>query len=249
MILETFKVGPMDCNCSILVCPQTSETVVIDPGGNEEEILFKLEKLGARVKLILITHAHFDHVVAADKLKKATGAPICLHEKDIWLYRLMPLQFLLASIEKKAPPHPDRLLKEGDLLEAGTLSLSVIHTPGHSPGSSCYHMDERKMLFAGDTLFHASVGNWRVPFGALEPLIHSIQTKLMALPDQTRVFPGHGDETSIGFERANNPFLDPAKIAEFRKEERNRPSNAWTVAKIFLAVPLILFMKLIKRKG
>jgi len=225
MILQTFSVGPMDCNCSIVVCPETREAIVVDPGGDAEEILVKLKELGAIVKLILITHAHFDHVIAARAVKAATGAPICLHKKDIWLYRLMPLQYRMSGIKDKAPPRPDRLLIDGDALAAGALSLSVLHTPGHSPGSCCFHLADEKLLFSGDTLFASSVGNWRFPGGSFEAIIRSVNEKLMVLPDDTHVVPGHGPETTIGFERANNPYLQPDSLAEIRLDASKEPGK------------------------
>ena len=236
MIRHTFPVGSMKCNCSIVVCEQTREAIVVDPGGDAEAILAKVKELGAVVKLILITHAHFDHVIAARAVKEATSAPICLHKKDIWLYRLMPLQFRMIGNKEKAPPRPDKLLLDGDGLSAGALSLSVLHTPGHSPGSCCFHISDEKLLFSGDTLFNSSIGNWRFPGGNFEALLKSVNEKLMVLPDETHVVPGHGPETSIGFERQNNKYLNPVTLAEIIETNSKRPGKLKMVGMMILAL-------------
>lgn len=236
MIRQTFPVGKMKCNCSIVVCPKTREAIVVDPGGDAETILAKLKELGAIVKLILITHAHFDHVLAARAVKAATGAPICLHKKDIWLYRLMPLQYRMIGNKDKVPPRPDKLLLDGDALSAGALSLSVLHTPGHSPGSCCFHLADEKLLFSGDTLFASSVGNWRFLGGSFEAIIRSVNEKLMVLPDDTDVVPGHGPETTIGFERKNNPYLQPESLAEIKLAESKKPGKLKMLGLMILAM-------------
>ncbi|MBK9141605.1 MAG: MBL fold metallo-hydrolase [Candidatus Melainabacteria bacterium] len=244
MLVKTIKVGPMECNCSIAVCPETGDAILVDPGGNAEEITAMIESTGARVKAIVITHAHFDHVIAAGKIREITGAPVCLHRKDMLLYRLMPLQYRMAQIAERRPPRPDRLLREGDRVDAGSLSFSVLHTPGHSPGSCCFHQDEGKLLFSGDTLFCRSVGNWKVPFGNFEKLFPSILDKIMVLPDETRVIPGHGPETTVGDERLSNPYLQPGRVAELREEERKRPGTA----RLLLAMIVGMFTNTSKRK-
>lgn len=225
MILDYLKVGPLDVNCSILVCPNNNEAIVIDPGGNEEDILARIAALDARVKLILITHSHFDHVIAGARIKKETGAPVYLPRKDRGVWRLMGLQFKLAKIEDKKPPRIDRFLKEGEKVSVGSLTLEVIHTPGHSPGGCAFYMRDKNLIFAGDSLYRDSVGNWQVPFGNFEDLVRTLHDKFMTLPDNTRVIPGHGEETTIGREREHNPFLKPGRIEELREAERTRPGT------------------------
>jgi hydroxyacylglutathione hydrolase len=235
MILETFKVGPMECNCSIVVCPDTRNAIVVDPGGNADLLIERLRSLNATLKSIVITHAHFDHVIAARQLREATGAQVCLHRKDIWLYRVMPLQYRMSGIKDKRPPRVNRFLAEGDTVSAGNIEFSTLHTPGHSPGSICLHCASQKLLFSGDTLFRLSVGNWRFPGGSLETLLASIE-RLGALPDDTRVIPGHMEETTIGFERANSQYFQPAFLEELKETERAQPrvtvrSMLWAMIK------------------
>lgn len=226
MILETFKVGPVDCNCSILVCPDTSKAIVVDPGGNPDEILERLDKANAKLETMLITHAHFDHVIAARQLKDVTGAKVRLHKKDRWLYRVMPLQYRMSGLKGlKSPPRISGYLKDGENIRAGTLDLSVMHTPGHSPGSCCFHWAGEKILFSGDTLFKESVGNWRFPGGNFEQLVASLE-KFRAMPAETRVIPGHNDETTIAWELANSPYFDANHINLLREEDRKRPGKA-----------------------
>jgi hydroxyacylglutathione hydrolase len=218
MILETFQVGPVKCNCSIVASEATNEAVVIDPGGDEELILKRVKALGVSVKYALITHAHFDHVIAARALQEATGAAICVHRKDRRMYAIMPLQYKMYGIKALRPPKPQRWLQEGDQIRFGDLLANVIHTPGHSPGSCAYHLAAQKLLFSGDTLFRESVGVWTPPGGSFEALMHSIQGKLFGLPDDTRVIPGHMGETTIGHEKEHNPLLKPDAIARHRAE-------------------------------
>lgn len=229
MILETYKVGPLECNCTIFACPDTKEAVIVDPGGDADKLLERIATLELKVRYVVITHAHFDHVLAARAIKDATGARVCLNKKDIWLYLIMPLQYRMADLKGTRPPLPNKWLKDGELLTVGGVSAKVLHTPGHSPGSCCVHVAEEKVLFSGDTLFRDSVGAWKYPGGSFEALLHSIESKLMVLPDDTRVIPGHGDETSIGHERAHNPYRTAEVIAQAREEESRRPSLAQSI--------------------
>jgi len=247
MIRKTFKVGSMECNCSIVMCPDSHDAVVVDPGGDIDEIKRQIAELGAKVKYILITHAHFDHVQAAGALKAATGAPICLHPKDLWLYRVMPIQYKLYGIKDKRPPRPDKLLQEGDLLEAGVVSLKVMHTPGHSPGACCFHDAKHQTLFSGDTLFQESVGNWQFPGGNFEKLMKSIE-RLAQLPDETIVVPGHMDETTIGAEKANSRYFDPQAVAQMRLEESQRPGKMKILGLMIAGLFRSLFRGIFRRK-
>jgi len=221
------------------MCPDTHEAVVVDPGGDIDEIKRQIAELGAKVKSILITHAHFDHVQAAGALKAATGAKICLHPKDMWLYRVMPLQYRMSGIKDKRPPKPDTMLKDGDVLQAGAVAIKVMHTPGHSPGACCFHDAKNATLFSGDTMFRETVGNWRFPGGNLERLLQSL-TRLATLPDDTVVVPGHMDETTIGHEKAHSPYFDPAHVANLRAEEKARPGK--------LKMVWLMFVSLFSRK-
>lgn len=224
MKLEYIKVGPLEVNCSVAVCPETGDAFVVDPGGNYDEIVALIERMEARVKLIIITHSHFDHVIAARRLKEYCGAPVYLPRKDRLLYRLMGLQFKMGNIDEK-PVAIDHYMKDGDEVTLGSLSMKVIHSPGHSPGGCLLYMEKEKLLFAGDTIFRESIGNWQIPFGNLEKLLDSIFTKVMVLPDDTRVIPGHGDETTIAHERVHNPVLKPEQLEIIRAEEKKRPGT------------------------
>ncbi len=235
MQLEYIKVGPLEVNCSVAVCPESGDAFVVDPGGNADEIIALIEKLGANVKLILITHAHFDHVIAAQRIKDFTGAPVYLPKKDKLLYRLMGLQFKMANVADK-PVRIDRYMKEGDRIKVGSLSLEVFHSPGHSPGGSLLYMEAEKVLFAGDTIFRESIGNWKIPFGNLEKLLDSVMNKVLVLPEDTRVIPGHGDETTIAHERQHNPVMKPEQLATMREEERKRPGTLKMMGMLIWAI-------------
>lgn len=223
MILESFETGPMACNCSIIGCPITREALVVDPGGDADKIIERVKALGLNVRQILITHGHFDHVLAAREVQKATGAKISIHHKDAWLYRLTPVQTkLFGGSFSPRPPRPNRWLCEGDVVETGSVSAKVMHTPGHSPGACCFHFAGNGLLLSGDTLFAGSIGQWRFPGGSIEQIFASLD-RLMTLPDETKVIPGHGPHTTIGEERRNNPYLDENRRSLLRREDAERP--------------------------
>jgi glyoxylase-like metal-dependent hydrolase (beta-lactamase superfamily II) len=207
MILETFPVGPLACNCTILGDEASGEAIVIDPGDEVGYIHRRLTDLHLKLKQILITHAHIDHVGGALKLKRLTGAPIFLNEADLPLLAMMETQAGWIGVETPEIAPPD-----GDLPDLAVVGLErypaqVLHTPGHSQGSICLYFAPLKLLVAGDTLFAGSVGRTDLPGGNSAQIIDSIHSKLLALPDETRVLPGHGPETTIGLERKSNPFL------------------------------------------
>lgn len=207
MILETFPVGLLQCNCTILGDEQTREAIVIDPGDDVSRIHKRLAEKGLTLKQILITHAHIDHIGGALKLKRLTGAPIYLNEKDIPLLDLMGTQAAWLGINTPDTAPPDSGLIDGQTVGLEHYSAKVLHTPGHTQGSICLHFVPLNLLIAGDTLFAGSIGRTDLPGGNYDQIIESIQSRLLNLPDDTNVIPGHGPVTLIGQERRSNPFL------------------------------------------
>ena len=207
MILETFPVGPLQCNCTILGDEETHEAIVIDPGDDISRIHNRLTELGLKLKQILITHAHIDHVGGALKLKRLTGAPILMNENDLPLLQIMDQQAGWLGMETPEVATPDESLKNGLNVGLDRYPAEVIYTPGHTQGSVCLYFAPLSMLFAGDTLFSRSIGRTDLPGGDSRQLLDSIRTHLLVLPEDTLVIPGHGLNTTIGEERAMNPFL------------------------------------------
>jgi len=207
MILETFPVGPLACNCTILGDEETGEAIVIDPGDEVGRIAHRLTDLGLKLKQILVTHAHIDHVGGALKLKRLTGAPILLNELDLPLLAMMETQAAWIGSPTPEVAPPDENLADGQIVGLERFPAEVIHTPGHTQGSVCLHFAPLKLLVAGDTLFEGSIGRTDLPGGDYDQIIDSIHSRLLALPDETRVLAGHGPSTTIGAERTGNPFL------------------------------------------
>ena len=207
MILETFAVGPLQCNCTLLGDEEAGEAIVIDPGDEISRIHGRLLDLGLKLKQILITHAHIDHVGGALKLKRLTGAPILLNENDLPLLKMMEMQAGWLGIAPPEVEAPDASLADGMTVGLERFPAEVLHTPGHTPGSVCLHFAPLKMVIAGDTLFAGSIGRTDLPGGNGKQIIESIETRLMPLPDETAVIAGHGEMTTIGAERNMNPFL------------------------------------------
>jgi hydroxyacylglutathione hydrolase len=207
MILETFPVGPLQCNCTILGDEEAGEAIVIDPGDEIGRVHRRLGELGLKLKQILITHAHIDHVGGALKLKRLTGAPILLNENDLPLLKMMDEQANWLGVETPEIAPPDASLSDGLTVGLDRFPAQVIHTPGHTQGSVCLHFAPLGMVFAGDTLFAGSIGRTDLPGGDGHQIIDSIESRLLALPEETRVIPGHGRATTIGDERETNPFL------------------------------------------
>jgi len=209
MIHEILPVGMLQCNCSVLGDETTREAMVVDPGDDIEEIQAILVKHRLRLKCIVITHAHIDHIGGAKKLKDLTGAPLYLNEQDVELYRLMGEQAAFIGIPTPATTSVDVFLREGDQVECGGIRASVIHTPGHTPGSVCLLVPQEKetTLIAGDTLFRESIGRTDLWGGSYRQIMMSLKEKLLPLDEGIIVVPGHGPLTTIGHEREYNPFL------------------------------------------
>jgi glyoxylase-like metal-dependent hydrolase (beta-lactamase superfamily II) len=207
MILETFPVGPLACNCILLGDEEAGEAIVIDPGDDAEIIDHRLTELGLKLKQILLTHGHIDHVGGALPLKQLTGAPILLNENDLSQLKMMKMQASWIGIPTPETAPPDALLTDGLRVGLEHYPALVLLTPGHTQGSVCLHFAAQKLLIAGDTLFAGSIGRTDLPGGDYGQIIESIQSRLLTLPDETRVLPGHGPETTIGAERRSNPFL------------------------------------------
>jgi hydroxyacylglutathione hydrolase len=209
MILESFPVGPLHCNCTILGDEVTHEAVVVDPGDNIPEILSRLQKHGLTLRQIVITHAHIDHVGGAALLKRATGAPVFLNQQDLGLLGAMEIQAGWLGVPTPEVASPDASADDGLTVGLATLPAEVIHTPGHTPGSICLLLPQQHLLIAGDTLFAGSIGRTDLPGGDGRKILRSLRDRLMVLPDTTRVLPGHGPDTTIGEEKQSNPFLQP----------------------------------------
>jgi glyoxylase-like metal-dependent hydrolase (beta-lactamase superfamily II) len=244
LIQFTIPVGMLQCNCTIIADPITREALVVDPGDEVTRILELLGRHKLTAKAIVSTHAHIDHVGGLAKMRQYTGAPVLMHRDDLQLYHGMDIQAAFLGVPVPELTNVDQLLKEGDTLQWGGFQASVIHTPGHTPGSVCLYLPKNlspkssatgvgaagtaknsaedaaqlavpngtlttPQLFAGDTLFAGSIGRTDLWGGSMEQIMDSLRSKLMELPEETKVFPGHGATTSIGRERHTNPFLQP----------------------------------------
>jgi hydroxyacylglutathione hydrolase len=192
-------------NCFILGCETTKEAAVIDPGDDADRILMILAKENLTVKYLVNTHGHFDHVGANKRMKEVTGAPLAIHTEDVPMLSQLSRSAASFGLAAENSPEPDLLLHDGDTVTFGDITLKVIHTPGHSRGGICLYT--KGHLFAGDTLFAGSIGRTDLPGGDYDTLIASIKEKLLALPDDTVVYTGHGPETTIANEKRMNPFL------------------------------------------
>jgi len=207
MIHEILPVGPLQCNCSIIGDEATREAMVIDPGDEIQSILALVRKHNLQVKQIVITHAHIDHVGGAMKLRAATGAPILLNQNDYDLLKMLDVQAAWIGMRSPGKVDIDQNIGQSDTVKAGGLTANILLTPGHTEGSVCLYFPSEKKLIAGDTLFAGSIGRTDLPGGSFEKIIDSLHDKLLALPDETIVIPGHGPVTTIGEEREHNPFL------------------------------------------
>jgi hydroxyacylglutathione hydrolase len=207
MIHEIIPVGPLQCNCSILGDETSHEAIVVDPGDDIPLILTLLAKHNLIVKHILITHAHIDHIAGAHRLKQLTGAPILLNKHDLAQVKIMDEQAAWLGIPTPTVSNPDDTLDDGKIVAINGLTGNILHTPGHTEGSVCLYLPDHTLLLAGDTLFAGSVGRTDLPGGNTQKLLASIHDRLLTLPDEVTVIPGHGPRTTIGSERNSNPFL------------------------------------------
>ena len=216
LIRRTFPVGALGCNCTILACPDTRQAVVVDPGDDAPEILAGLARDGLTAVMLLHTHAHFDHVMGTAEVAAATRAEVLLHHDDRWLYDNTAMQIEMFGVRRSdrqpwhPPPPPTRELEGGEVLAFGKREARTLHTPGHTPGSTCFYLEaagEVPLLLAGDTLFAGSIGRTDLWGGSLPDIRRSIRERLFTLPETTLVIPGHGPATTIGEERAENPFV------------------------------------------
>jgi hydroxyacylglutathione hydrolase len=207
MIHEVLPVGMLGCNCSIIGDEESLEAIVIDPGDEVSKIVEILHQNQLKVKMIVITHAHIDHIGGAEKLRAITGAPVYMHEADRMLSEQLPMQAEWLGVEPPKDPGIDTPAREGDIIRAGYVEAHVIHTPGHTPGSISLYLPDAKKLIAGDTLFEGSIGRTDLPGGDTAQIGRSIKGKLYTLPEDTIVYPGHGATTSIGHEKKHNPYV------------------------------------------
>ena len=218
LIHEVIPVGMLQCNCSILGDAETGEAIVVDPGDEVERILEVIHRHNLKIRAIVSTHTHIDHVGGLAALHRATGAPVLIHDADLGLYRTLDMQAAWLGIRAPETVQIRDFVKEGDTLRWGGFAARVLHTPGHTPGSISLIVDgpaaaahenapHAQLLVAGDTLFQGSIGRTELPGGSFPQIIRSIQDKLLMLSDDVVVFPGHGGATTIGDEREHNPFL------------------------------------------
>lgn len=205
MKFTRLPLGIYQANCYVLYDEKTNETAVIDPGGDFSEIRSYIEANALKVKYIIITHGHGDHIGALNELKKYTDAVLCIHKEDQEMLKSSRLNFSTLMGYPAVTMKADKLLEDGDILELGDIKLNIIHTPGHSRGGICIYCGSS--LFSGDTLFAGSIGRTDLSGGSYDEIIASIKDKLLVLPDDTAVYPGHGPSSTISNEKSNNPFL------------------------------------------
>lgn len=205
MLVEKVIVGETQTNCYILGCSKTKEAMIIDPGSEKDKIIEKINSLNLIPKYIILTHAHGDHIGAASDLKKYYNIPICVHHMDLNMLSNADLNYSEMIFDKPISIKTDMILDNTDVLNLGTLKVEIIHTPGHTHGSISLKCND--VIFCGDTLFKESIGRTDLVGGSYNKLINSIINRLLILPDNTIVYPGHGPETTIGYEKKNNIYF------------------------------------------
>jgi glyoxylase-like metal-dependent hydrolase (beta-lactamase superfamily II) len=208
MIHEILRVGPLKCNCSVFGDEESREGLVVDPGDDIDQVLAVIRRHQLRIKTILITHAHIDHIGGAQKLKQATGAPVYMNANDVELKKMLGVQATWLGLPEPEQVDIDVPIKDGDRVVMGAAEFHVLHTPGHTQGSVSLWLPSEGKLVAGDTLFRDSIGRTDLPGGDGRQILRSIRDKLLPLPSETVVIPGHGDNTTIGRESQFNPFLN-----------------------------------------
>ena len=213
LLLETFPVGQLECNCTVIGCPDTKEAIVVDPGGDAERVQQVLDHYDLSVRWIVHTHAHLDHIAGTRDVKEHAGekssATIALHRADTFLYDAFEQQARMFRWQVLPVLPVEHWLEHGESLAFGKLAAKVLHTPGHTPGSCCFHLevDNRSLLLSGDTLFNRSIGRTDLPGGDAPTIMKSIREQLYTLDGDTVVIPGHGPVTKVGDEARANPFV------------------------------------------
>jgi hydroxyacylglutathione hydrolase len=207
MILQMLTVGPFQENCYIIGDEASGEGAVVDPGDEAARIAMAVEQTGLEIGSIIVTHAHIDHVGGVTALVDEYACPVLMHAEAEPMLEHLPTQALMMGLRFGKIPTVDRHIGEGETLEIGDLRLRPLYTPGHAPGHLAFYIEDEGLVLSGDALFAGSVGRVDLPGGSMEVLMRSIEERLMTLPDETIVYPGHGPQTEIGSERATNPFL------------------------------------------
>ncbi|WP_069649401.1 MBL fold metallo-hydrolase [Caloranaerobacter ferrireducens] len=205
MIFERLPVGVYSANCYIIGCEKTGEAVVVDPGGDVDVILEKIEELGLKVKYIVLTHGHGDHIGGIIELKEKTNAKILIHADDEYMLKDSDINLSSKMSIKNVEVNPDDVLQDKDVIKIGKYDAYIIHTPGHTKGSICIKLENN--ILTGDTLFAGSIGRTDLPGGSHDSIIKSIKEKLLIYDDDVKIFPGHGPATTIGIEKITNPFI------------------------------------------
>jgi hydroxyacylglutathione hydrolase len=207
MILEMLTVGPFQENCYIIGDEDSGAGAVVDPGDEAARIALAVEQTDLEVGSIIVTHAHIDHVGAVAALADEYACPVLMHAESEPMLMQLPTQAMMMGLKFGKVPAVDRHISDGEVLEVGKLRLRSLYTPGHAPGHLAFYVEDEDLVLSGDALFAGSVGRTDLPGGSMEVLMRSIEERLLTLPNETRVFPGHGPQTEIGNERTTNPFL------------------------------------------
>jgi glyoxylase-like metal-dependent hydrolase (beta-lactamase superfamily II) len=205
IIIKRLVVGELSANCYLVGSERTGEGLILDPGGNAQEIIRAIAESGLEIRTIVLTHGHSDHIAALYDIQRHTGASTAIHRQDANFLHGYGEYSMMFGISYRTPKSPDRLLDEGETIEVGDLGFQVLHTPGHTPGCICLQTGNR--VFTGDTLMHRGIGTTLMPGSSRRQLIESIHKRLMVLPDNTLLYPGHGRQTTIGSERQSNPYI------------------------------------------
>lgn len=205
VIIIRLVVGSLSANCYIVGSETSGEGMVIDPGGNADVISRAILDSELDIKIIVLTHGHSDHIAALYDIQERTGAQVAIHIEDADFLEGRGSHSSQFGISYPTPHPPDRLLHEGDIINVSDLEFTVMHTPGHTPGGICLLSGDR--IFTGDTIFRRGIGTTIMPGTSRRKLIESIQTRIMVLPDNTTIYPGHGRETTVGAERRDNPYI------------------------------------------